>query len=226
MRLLLVEDETDLARTLRRALEEDGFAVDVCANGEDALHLAVEVPYDAIVLDLMIPEVDGWEVLRRLREAGRRTGVLILTARDTVDDKVRGLDLGGDDYLTKPFDLGELAARLRALIRRTSGNPSPLVAIGDLTVDMAARRVFRRGAAIDLTAREFAILELLVRWRGALVSRSTICEHIYDEDDDVASNVVDVHVASLRRKLGHDVIRTRRGQGYIMEAPDGRIEPS
>ena len=218
MRLLIVEDEADLARTLRRALEEEEFAVDVCGRGDDGLHQALEVPYDAIVLDLMIPGIDGWEVLRRLRAAGRRTPVLILTARDTVADKVHGLDLGADDYLTKPFALTELTARLRALIRRASGDPSPVVTIGGLTIDIGARRVYRGGTAIDLTAREYAILELLLRQRGALVTRSTIWDHLYAEDEEVFSNVVDVHVAALRRKLGHDIIQTRRGLGYMIES--------
>jgi two-component system OmpR family response regulator len=217
MRLLVIEDDTDLATTLRRSLEEEEFAVDVCARGDDGLHQAIEVPYDAIVLDLMIPGIDGWEVLRRLRASGRRTAVLILTARDTVADKVRGLDLGADDYLTKPFDLGELTARLRSLIRRASGDPSPNVIVGDLTIDTAARRVYREGAAVDLTSREYAILELLVRRRGSLVTRSAIWDHVYDDEEDVFSNVVEVHVAALRRKLGRDLIQTRRGQGYMIE---------
>jgi two-component system OmpR family response regulator len=217
MRLLVVEDEPDLARALRRALEEEDFAVDVAADGEDALFRATEAPYDAVLLDLMIPIVDGWTVLRRMREAGVRTPVLILTARDAVDDRVRGLNLGADDYLTKPFALTELLARVRALIRRASVDPVPTVAIGDITIDTVARRVSRQGTTVDLTAREYAILELLVRRRGALVTRAMICEHIYDEDTDVLSNVVDVHIAALRRKLGPDVIRTRRGQGYAIE---------
>ena len=218
MRLLIIEDEADLAATLRRSLEEDNFAVDVCARGDEGLHQALEVPYDAIVLDLMVPGIDGWDVLRRLRASGRRSAVLILTARDTVADKVRGLDLGADDYLTKPFDLDELTARLRSLIRRASGDPSPTVAVGDLAIDTAARRVYRGGQAIELTAREYAILELLVRRRGSLVTRSAIWDHIYDDDGEVFSNVVEVHVAALRRKLGRDIIVTRRGQGYMIDS--------
>ena len=218
MRLLVVEDERDLADTLRRALEEEEFAVDISADGEDALFKIREMPYDAVILDLMLPRLDGWTVLQRARADGIRTPVLVLTARDVIDDRVRGLNLGADDYLTKPFALAELIARVRAMIRRAYGNPASTVELGDLTIDTAAREVRRHGLPIELTAREFAILELLTRSRGSVVARSTICEHIYNEEADVLSNVVDVHVAALRRKLGADLIRTRRGEGYIIDA--------
>ena len=218
MRLLVVEDECDLADTLRRALEEEDFAVDISGDGEDALFKIREMPYDAVVLDLMLPRLDGWSVLQRARADGIRTPVLILTARDVIDDRVRGLNLGADDYLTKPFALAELVARVRAMIRRAYGNPATTLQLGDLTIDTAARQVRRHGLPIELTAREFAILELLTRSRGSVVDRATICEHIYNEEADVLSNVVDVHVAALRRKLGADLIRTRRGEGYIIDA--------
>ena len=218
MRLLVVEDERDLAQTLRRALEEEAFAVDLAEDGEDALFKIREMPYDAVILDLMLPHLDGWTVLQRIRADGIRTPVLVLTARDMIDDRVRGLNLGADDYLTKPFALAELIARVHAMIRRAYGNPVSTLQLGELTIDTAARQVWRAGVPIDLTAREFAILELLTRSRGSVVARSTICEHIYNEDTDVLSNVVDVHVAALRRKLGPDVIRTRRGEGYIIDA--------
>ena len=218
MRLLVVEDERDLAQTLRRALEEEEFAVDLAENGEDALYKIREMSYDAVVLDLMLPRLDGWSVLRTARADGIRTPVLLLTARDMIEDRVRGLNQGADDYLTKPFALAELIARVRAMIRRAYGNPSTRVEIGDLVIDTAARQVWRAGVAVELTAREFAILELLTRSRGAVVARATVCEHIYNEEADVLSNVVDVHVAALRRKLGSDVIRTRRGEGYIIDA--------
>lgn len=218
MRLLVVEDERDLAQTLRRALEEEEFAVDVAEDGEDALFKIREMPYDAVILDLMLPGLDGWTLLQTIRAAGIRTPVLVLTARDMIDDRVRGLNLGADDYLTKPFALAELIARIRAMIRRAYGNPVPTIELGELTIDTASRQVRRSGTLIDLTAREFAILELLTRSRGSVVARSTICEHIYNEDTDVLSNVVDVHVAALRRKLGPEVIRTRRGEGYIIDA--------
>ena len=218
MRLLLVEDERDLAQTLRRALEEEQFAVDLAADGEEGLFKMREQSYDAVILDLMLPRVDGWTVLETARGDGIRTPVLILTARDVIADRVRGLNLGADDYLIKPFALAELIARVRAMIRRAYGNPSATLELGELTVDTGARQVRRAGVAIDLTAREFAILELLLRARGSVVPRARICEHIYNEDTDVLSNVVDVHVAALRRKLGSDLIRTRRGEGYIIDA--------
>ncbi len=218
MRLLVVEDERDLADALRRALEEEEFAVDISGDGEDALFKIREMPYDAVVLDLMLPRLDGWSVLQQARAAGIRTPVLILTARDVIDDRVRGLNLGADDYLTKPFALAELVARVRAMIRRAYGNPVATLQLGDLTIDTAAREVRRHGLPLELTAREFAILELLIRSRGSVVARATICEHIYNEEADVLSNVVDVHVAALRRKLGADLIRTRRGEGYIIDA--------
>jgi two-component system OmpR family response regulator len=218
MRLLIVDDERDLAETLRRAFEEEDFAVDLAGEGEEALFRIREMTYDAIILDLMLPRVDGWSVLRAARAEGIRTPVLVLTARDMIDERVRGLNLGADDYLIKPFALAELIARVRAMIRRAYGNPAATIALGELTVDTAARQVLRAGVPIDLTAREFAILELLTRSRGAVVARSTICEHIYNEDADVFSNVIDVHVAALRRKLGPGVIRTRRREGYIIDA--------
>jgi two-component system OmpR family response regulator len=217
MRLLVVEDDADLRRPLTRGLRETGFAVDESADGDDGLFQALEVPYDAIVLDLMLPGRDGWSVLEALRAAGRRTPVLILTARDAVDDRVRGLDGGADDYLTKPFAIDELIARVRALIRRAAGEPSPRIELGDLTVDVAAQRVFRGDAEIALTAREFGILELLANRRGTVVTRTAIGEHLYDDTSELMSNAIDVHVASLRRKLGADLIETRRGLGYLID---------
>jgi two-component system OmpR family response regulator len=217
VRLLVVEDERDLAQTLRRALEEQDFAVDLAADGEEGLFKIREMTYDAVILDLMLPKLDGWAVLSAARAGGLRTPVLMLTARDTIEDRVRGLNLGGDDYLTKPFALAELVARVRAMIRRAYGNPASIVRLGDITIDTASHQVWRGGEPIALTAREFAILELLTRSRGSIVNRSRICEHSYNEDTDVASNVVDVHVAALRRKLGPHVIRTRRGEGYVVD---------
>jgi DNA-binding response OmpR family regulator len=218
MRVLLVEDESDLANTLMRALTEAHFAVDLAADGEDAQFLLAEVPYDAVVLDLMVPKRSGWALLQDLRQSGARTPVLILTALDAVEDRVKALDLGADDYLPKPFAIAELVARLRALVRRAGGNPSPMLVVGDITIDRAARLVYRENKPIDLTAREYSILELMVRNRGTLVTRSDICEHIYSESNDVFSNVIDVHIAALRRKLGPSLIHTRRGQGYIVNA--------
>jgi two-component system OmpR family response regulator len=218
MRLLVVEDERDLACTLGKVFEEEGFAVDVCGDGEEGLYRLTEIAYDAAILDLMLPKRDGWSTLEAARGAGVRTPVLVLTARDVVTDRVRGLNLGADDYLTKPFALAELIARVHALIRRAYGNPSAVLALGELTLDTAARTVARGGVPVELTPREFAILELLARSRGAVVTRSSIAEHIYDGDTDVLSNAIDVHIASLRRKLGPEVIRTRRGEGYMIDA--------
>lgn len=218
MRLLVVEDEPELAETLRKVLVEAGFAVDAAADGEEALWRAEAAQYDVVVLDLMIPVVDGWEVVRRLRARGSRVPILVLTARDATTDKVRALDSGADDYLTKPFSLAELLARVRALIRRSTGSPSPIVRLGDVEIETNARRVKRAGAEIELAPKEYALLEFLARHRGTLVTRSMLYEHIYDDREDTMSNVVDVYVSNLRRKLGRDVIRTCRGAGYIIDA--------
>jgi two-component system OmpR family response regulator len=218
MRVLVVEDEADLANTLRRVLDEEHFAVDVAPDGEEAEFMMSEIAYDAIVLDLMLPKRSGWTLLQALRGAGSSTPVLILTALDAVENRVKALNLGADDYLPKPFAISELVARLRALVRRASGNPSPVLVVGGITIDRAARIVYRDNLPIELTAREYSILELMVRHRGTLVTRSAICEHIYDESNEVFSNVVDVHIAALRRKLGPALIQTRRGHGYIVNA--------
>ena len=217
MRVLIVEDERDLARALARSLEEAGFAVDTAADGEEGLFRIREIQYDAVVLDIMLPKVDGFTVLETVRREEIRTPILLLTARDGVSDRVRGLNLGADDYLVKPFAVAELIARIHAIIRRSYGAAADTVTIGDLVIDVTARQVRRDGRPIELTAREFAILELLTRSRGAVVTRSTIYDHIYDDETDVLSNVIDVHVAALRRKLGGDLIRTRRGEGYVIE---------
>lgn len=217
MRILIVEDEPDLSRALRQALEEEGFAVDEAPDGESGLYSARTVDYDAVILDLMLPRMDGWEVLRRLRASHKKTPVLILTARDSPPDKVRGLNGGADDYLTKPFSLQELIARIRALIRRSAGHPSPILRLRDLEIDTAARTVRKQGKSVDLTPKEYALLELLVLNRGKLVTRTMIYDHIYDDEEDTLSNVVDVYVANLRRKLGKDFVRTRRGEGYIVD---------
>jgi len=218
MRILLVEDEPDLAATLRKTLAEPGFSVDVTADGEEALWQAEATAYDVIVLDLMIPIVDGWEVLKRIRARGDRSPVLVVTARDATIDKVRALDSGADDYLTKPFTLDELLARIRALIRRAAVSPAPVIRLADVEIETTARRVTRAGAAVDLAPKEYALLEFLALHRGTLVTRSVLYEHIYDDRDDSMSNLVDVYVSTLRRKLGHGLIRTCRGLGYIIDA--------
>jgi two-component system OmpR family response regulator len=218
MRLLVVEDEPDLRRSLARALSDAQFAVDESPDGEDGLFRSLEVDYDAIVLDLMLPLRSGEAVLEGIRRAGRTTPVLLLTARDTIADRVRGLNHGADDYLTKPFVIDELVARLRALIRRAQQQPSPVVTIGPLRIDLVRRRVYRDDTEIPLTGREFGILEQLVRHRGRILTRTILSEHLYNDASEVMSNAIDVHVAALRRKLGPALIETRRGQGYLIDA--------
>ena len=216
MRILVVEDEPRLLRNLTKALREEGYAVDIADAGDDGLYKAETFNYDAIVLDVMLPRLDGWEILARLRKQ-KQTPVLMLTARDTHKDRVRGLDNGADDYLVKPFDLSELLARLRALIRRAAGQARPLIELGDVVIDTRARTATRAGELVALTAREYAILECLALHRGKVVTRTALYEHLFDESDDSLSNQVDVHVFSIRKKLWRDLITTRRGQGYCIE---------
>jgi two-component system OmpR family response regulator len=216
MRILVVEDEPDLLHGLARSLREEGYAVDTAEDGGDGLFKAESVDYDAIVLDVMLPSLNGWEILGRLR-ATRKTPVLLLTARDRTADRVHGLDLGADDYLVKPFDLSELLARLRALIRRSASGASSLVVIGEVHIDTAARSVSRGGQSVELTAREYVLVEYLARHRGEVVTRTALYEHLFDETEDTLSNLLDVHVSNVRKKLGHDLIVTRRGHGYCIE---------
>lgn len=216
MRLLVVEDEEDLRRGLEQALREEGYAVDAAGEGTEALFKAETWDYDAIVMDIMLPGLDGWEILQRVRRH-KKTPVLLLTARDAVRDRVRGLDLGADDYLVKPFDLGELLARVRALIRRAADNPSPVLKLGQVGINTAARTVTVEGAEVLLTAREYALLEYLGSRRGKVVSRTELYDHLFAEEDESYSNLLDVHVCNLRRKLGRDLIQTRRGHGYVIE---------
>lgn len=216
MRILAVEDEPDLLRVMARALREAGYAVDEAADGESGFFKASTWDYDAIVLDLMLPRLDGWEFLRRLRPL-KSTPVLILTARDSIPDRVKGLDCGADDYLVKPFDLSELEARLRALIRRASRKATPVIHIGAIAVDTAAKKVLKDEKPVTLTAREYALVELLALHLGELVSRTMIYDHLFDENEDSLSNLVDVHVSNIRKKLGKDFIVTRRGQGYMID---------
>ena len=216
MRILVVEDEPRLLRNLAKALREEGYAVDTAEAGDDGLFKAESYDYDAIVLDIMLPQRDGWEVLDRLRKT-KRTPVLMLTARDTPKDRVRGLDTGADDYLIKPFDLEELLARLRALIRRSAGQVHPALKVGDVVIDIRARSVTRNGQPVMFTAREYAILEYLALHRGKVVTRTELYEHLFDESDDSLSNLLDVHVFSIRKKLGRDFVATRRGQGYCIQ---------
>lgn len=228
MRLLVVEDAAALARSIAQGLEEEGFSVDIVGNGEDALHLATEIAYAAIVLDRMLPQLDGMSVLRRLRERGRDTPVLMLTALGQVGDRVEGLDAGADDYLVKPFSFDELLARLRVLIRRRHGHSSNAIVFGPMRIDPSARTVEVHGRALELTAREFSLLELLALQPGHTFSRSAIVEAVYNEDAELESNVIDVFVARLRRKLdaaglaGAQVVKTMRGAGYRFDPPEER----
>ena len=217
MRVLVIEDEADLAAALQGALRDEGYACDVALDGRQGLFDAESWDYDLIVLDLMLPRVDGLSLLRRVRTA-RRTPVLVLTARDALADKVTLLDAGADDYLTKPFELEELLARARALIRRGAEEARPSIAIGELEIDLVARTVRRDGRLIALTPKEYALVEYLAVHRGRLVTRTELLEHLYDREEDTLSNVVDVYVSNVRKKLGSGFVRTRRGEGYVVDA--------
>lgn len=215
MRLLIIEDEPDLLSGLSRALRRTGYSVDTAADGDEGLFRALEIDYDAIILDVMLPRLDGWAVLARLREK-KSTPVIMLTARDATRDRVRGFDTGADDYLVKPFELDELLARLRALIRRSAGRATPALEIGALKIDTVTRRVTLDGSEVVLKAREYDVLEYLALHRGQVITRTTLYEHLYDESGDTLSNLMDVLIYNLRSKLGRDLITTRRGHGYCI----------
>ncbi|TWU15477.1 response regulator transcription factor [Allorhodopirellula heiligendammensis] len=217
MRLLLIEDDNDLSEVTARALREYEFSVEVAYDGAMGVHKAQNEEYDLIMLDLMLPIMGGTDVLRTLRET-MPTPVLILTARDATESKIEGLNLGADDYLTKPFDLDELIARVRALIRRSASKPAPVIQIGDIEVNSVSREVYKQGMLVPLTAKEYAILHLLLIRRGELVTRGMIYDRVYGEQDNTLSNVVDVYIANLRKRLGSNLIETRRGEGYIIRA--------
>jgi DNA-binding response OmpR family regulator len=224
MKVLLVEDHKPMVRALRQGLEEEGFAVDTATDGEEADYKATTANYDVIVLDLMLPKIDGLSLLQKWRRAGMSAHVLVLTARGGMEDKVKGLDLGADDYLTKPFQWEELLARLRALIRRGHQVKDPILRVCDLEIDTAARTVKRAGQPIHLTPREYALLQFLAFHRGKVVSRSMIWEHLYDEHDENTSNVVDVYIRYLRTKIDKGfeppLILTRWGEGYMLRGED------
>lgn len=216
MRLLVIEDDPLLRHSLTEGLREEQYAVDAAADGPEGLAKASEAGYDAIILDGMLPGFDGWELLLRLRRE-KTTPVLMLTARDAVPDRIRGLDAGADDYLTKPFDFDELLARLRALIRRSTGGATSTIEVGDIAIDTAAKLVHQDGDMVALTAREYRLVEYLALHRGCVVSRTELYEHLFDENEDTLSNLLDVHVSNVRKKLGPGLISTRRGHGYCIE---------
>ena len=221
MRILLVEDDQRIANFVAKGLRENAYAVDVARDGAAALYQNAISGYDAIILDVMLPVKDGFEVCRELRENRVKTPVLMLTARDAVEDRVAGLDVGADDYLTKPFAFNELLARLRALLRRSVDIRPPKMTVADMEIDTSAQRVWRNGREIVLTTKEYALLEYLVREKGKVVGRSAIAEHVWDENFDVFSNLIDVYIKRLRAKMdegfGVSLIHTRRGQGYVLD---------
>ena len=217
MRVLIVEDEADLAAALRRLLEEAGFSADVADDGEAGLTLALDEAYDLVVLDLMLPRLQGERIIAELRTRRRGVPVLVLTARDLVADRVRVLDAGADDYVMKPFEPAELVSRCRALVRRTTGHSSSVIVVGDVEIDIARRTVMLGGLAVGVTPREFRVLEYLALHRGRVVSRDELLEHLYSDSEDTWSNVLEVFVAGLRRKLGAGIVQTRRGHGYIVD---------
>ncbi|GHC42131.1 response regulator transcription factor [Roseibacillus persicicus] len=216
VKILVVEDDEDLRALLVSMLRDEGYVVDSCSDGEEGFYRAANWDYDAIVLDVMLEGLDGFEVLRRLR-AVKKIPVLMLTARDAVSDRVRGLDEGADDYLTKPFDHPEFLARVRAVIRRGGLSLERQLTLGPVELDTMAMRVTVDGKPVELTAREFALAEMLMRRRGEVVSRDFIYENLFDEDDESLSNMLDVYVYKLRQKLGRDFVKTRRGAGYVAE---------
>ena len=221
MKILIIEDEKKLARLLKQGLEENGYTVDLAHDGADGQYQVENYAYDAVLLDLMLPEVDGLTILASLRNQGSDVPVLIITARGEVEDRIKGLNLGADDYLAKPFDLDELVARLRALIRRSRGKPSPLLTVGDLSIDTNARTVSRAGIDISLSAREYTILAYLALHVGRVVSRTELIEHIYETDYEWDSNVIDVYISYLRTKIDKGfpvpLIHTVRGAGYLLK---------
>ena len=221
MRILLVEDDLRIVGFVAKGLRENAYAVDVATDGEDALYQAAINDYDIIILDVMLPLKDGFAVCRELRNAGFKTPILMLTARDAIDDRICGLDFGADDYLTKPFDFKELLARLRALLRRSGEIRPPKIVVADLEIDTTARRVWRGGREISLTTKEYALLEYLAREHSRVVGRAEIAEHVWDENFDAFSNLIEVYIKRLRSKIDEGfktrLIHTRRGAGYILE---------
>ncbi len=227
VKILIVEDEPKTGSYLRQGLSEAGYVVDLLANGVDGLHLALEGAHDLVILDVMLPGLDGWQVLQELRRRGRETPVLFLTAKDHVEDRVKGLELGADDYLVKPFSFSELLARVRTILRRGKNNQveATMLTVADLELDLLRRRVSRGGKRIDLTAKEFGLLELLMRRHGEVLPRSLIASQVWDMNFDSDTNVIDVAIRRLRAKMDDPfepkLLQTVRGMGYVLEVPEG-----
>jgi two-component system OmpR family response regulator len=224
MRILLVEDEVDLQRLLKKALVDAGYVIDVASDGEEGHFLGDTEPYDAVILDLGLPKIDGVTVLERWRKAGHKMPVLILTARDSWSDKVAGFDAGADDYVAKPFYAEELLARLRALLRRSAGIASPDIEIGPVRIDTRTSRVTVDGNPVKLTSAEYRLLSYLAHHKGEVLSRTDLVEHLYDQDFDRDSNTIEVFIGRLRKKLGFEIIHTVRGLGYRLDAPETSAE--
>ena len=221
MKILLAEDEVDLNNVVTRYLKKNGYSVDSVLDGEEALDYLEYSEYDLVILDIMMPKVDGFEVIKKLRDKGNHTSVLMLTARDSADDKVKGLDLGADDYIVKPFDFNELMARIRAVVRRKHGNSSNKLVIGDLILDTSEKSVTRAGKQIELTGKEYEVLEYLMQSKNRILSREQIKEHVWDFDYEGDSNIIDVLIKNIRKKIdiedGKQIIYTKRGLGYVIK---------
>ena len=221
MKILLAEDEVDLNNVVTRYLKKNGYSVDSVLDGEEALDYLEYSEYDLVILDIMMPKVDGFEVIKKLRDKGNHTSVLMLTARDSADDKVKGLDLGADDYIVKPFDFNELMARIRAVVRRKYGNSSNKLVIGDLILNTSEKSVTRAGKQIELTGKEYEVLEYLMQSKNRILSRDQIKEHVWDFDYEGDSNIIDVLIKNIRKKIdiedGKQIIYTKRGLGYVIK---------
>ena len=221
MKILLAEDEVDLNNVVTRYLKKNGYSVDSVLDGEEALDYLEYSEYDLVILDIMMPKVDGFEVIKKLRDKGNHTSVLMLTARDSADDKVKGVDLGADDYIVKPFDFNELMARIRAVVRRKYGNSSNKLVIGDLILDTSEKSVTRAGKQIELTGKEYEVLEYLMQSKNRILSRDQIKEHVWDFDYEGDSNIIDVLIKNIRKKIdiedGKQIIYTKRGLGYVIK---------
>lgn len=224
MRILIVEDERHLAKILKKGLEENGFIVDMCHDGEEGLYLAETYPFDAILLDILLPKMDGLTILNRLRAKNIGVPVLMLTAKGELEDRVKGLNTGADDYIVKPFDFQELLARLNAVVRRSSNKASPVISIDDLTINMDLKTVTRSGKDIRLSTKEYSLLEYLVLNSGRVISRTELTEHMYDTDFDLDSNIIDVYINYLRNKIdkgfGRNLVHTVRGAGYVLKGEE------